>query len=99
MAGPDNLAQLFWFESGIFSFFKFSDDVIQQFTVDPKASIAVSKAAKAALQQQYVHGSCKSCGWKSKVHFGNPSNWVRHLKVILMLYFFKIILLISCFIL
>ena len=48
MAGPDNLAQLFWFESGIFSFFKFSDDVIQQFTVDPKASIAVSKAAKAA---------------------------------------------------
>ncbi len=51
-------------------------------TVDPKASIAVSKAAKAALQQQYVHGSCKSCGWKSKVHFGNPSNWVRHLWVI-----------------
>ena len=70
MAGPDNLAQPFWFESGIFSFFKFSDDVIQQFTVDPKASIAVSKAAKAALQQQYVHGSCKSCGWKSKVHLG-----------------------------
>ncbi len=64
MAAPNNLS-LPWFESGIFSFFKFSDEVIKRFTVDPNSSIAVSKAAKAALQQQYVHGSCKSCGWKS----------------------------------
>jgi hypothetical protein len=42
------------------------------------------------LAQRYVNGNCKTCGLKSRVHYGNPSNWVRHLKsVSLILYIFS----------
>ena len=52
-----------------------------KFAIDPKCSGIVGKELKMKLALENVSGVCKTCGWKSKVAFGNPSNWVRHLLV------------------
>lgn len=69
-----------WYEVGVFQFFKISLKVIKDFTIDSNDSQVVRQERKSYLAQQYVNGECKTCGWKSRVHYGNPSNWVRHLK-------------------
>ena len=55
--------------------------MVQKFAIDPKCSGIVGKELKMKLALENVSGVCKTCGWKSKVAFGNPSNWVRHLLV------------------
>ena len=55
--------------------------MVQKFAIDPKCSGIVRKELKMKLALENVSGVCKTCGWKSKVAFGNPSNWVRHLLV------------------
>lgn len=72
-----------WTNSGIFAYFKFESDVIKYFTIDPKLSRVEQQAQKTLLGTKLVAGKCKTCDWVSKVHFGNPSNWVRHLSKVL----------------
>ncbi len=70
-----------WYNRGIFKWFSFTLEMVQKFAIDPKCSGIVSKELKMKLALENVSGVCKTCGWKSKVAFGNPSNWVRHLLV------------------
>ena len=72
-----------WNNSGVFSFFNFTQAVIKCFTIDTSLTRLEQKEKEALLGTEFVAGKCKTCGWESKVHFGNPSNWVRHLKVTL----------------
>ena len=72
--------ELPWYEVGVFQFLQMSPEVIEEFTIDQNASSVVRQERKSLWAQQYVNENCKTCGWKSRVHYGNPSNWVRHLK-------------------
>ena len=69
-----------WYEVGVFQFFKMSPKVTKEFSIDPNDSHVIRQERRSKLAQQYVNGACKTCGWISRVHYGNPSNWVRHLK-------------------
>jgi hypothetical protein len=69
------------YNRGIFKWFSFTPEMVQKFSIDPKSSCIVRKELKMKLALENVSGVCKTCGWKSKVAFGNPSNWVRHLLV------------------
>lgn len=71
-----------WFEAGIFKWFEFVEEVKVHFTIDKKASLMVQKSQKTKLSTQKVLGKGKTCNWESSVHYGNPSNWVRHLKLV-----------------
>lgn len=68
--------------SGIFLWFSFTPDVIAKFSVDATASALVRQQERRKLAQELVSGCCKTCNWKSNVHLGNPSNWVRHLRLV-----------------
>ena len=62
------------------NFFKFTTETLLEFTVPKDFSIVQQKQRKEQLRLQTVAGKCRYCKFESKVHFGNPSNWVRHLK-------------------
>ena len=88
-----------WFEKGVFKYFNFIPAVVKEFTIDPKASLVVRKEVKMKLATMNVTGSCKTCGWKSKVLFGNPSNWVRHLLLVsCVLFIYYLFLMYSFFV-
>ena len=81
MARPTESEEIPWFKLGIFKWFNFTQETIKEFSIDSKASTIVRKEVRMKLAQKHVDGTCKTCGQKSRVAFGNPSNWVRHLLV------------------
>jgi hypothetical protein len=69
MARPIDGEEIPWFELGIFKWFNFAQETIKEFSIDPKASTIVRKEVRMKQAQQYVAGTCKTCGQKSR---GSP---------------------------
>ncbi len=69
-----------WNEVGVFKFFSCTPTVIEQFKISDTLSLLERKEKKRELGSKEGSGKCKNCKYDSKVHYGNPSNWVRHLK-------------------
>jgi len=87
-----------WNELGVFKFFTFTLEEIEKFTISATLSRLEKQKEKQRLHSENVAGKCKNCKLQSSVHYGNPSNWVRHLKVssssglIFMLYLLTVLL-------
>ena len=75
----NNSEQVPWNEAKVFRYFNFTDEEIKRFTLDPSAGYLVNKERKNNLKFQLVYGKCKTCPYNSRVEWGNPCNWVRHL--------------------
>ena len=76
-----------WSQNGVFKHYTIDEVYIKKFTIDPKLSVVMKRQERDKLRRELVEGKCKSCKYTSRVHWGNPSNWVRHLKVSCVAYF------------
>lgn len=68
MAEQGDAASDSWYQSGVFRFFSFEEEIIHKFTIDPKLSLVVRKQEKEILRKELVEGKCKSCNFVSRVH-------------------------------
>ena len=84
MASISSVAKPKWFECGVFKYFKFTPEVIEEFTIDEKMTLLAQREKRRELGTKLVSGSCKYCPthkpYNSQDRFSNPSNWVRHLE-------------------
>lgn len=76
----ESVTVLKWNEKGVFKYFKFTPAVLEEFTISDNLTHLERKEKKKELGQNNVSGKCKNCNYDSKVQFGNPSNWVRHIQ-------------------
>ena len=70
-----------WSQNGVFKHYTIDEVYIKKFTIDPKLSVVMKRQERVKLRRELVEGKCKSCKYTLRVHWGNLSNWVRHLKV------------------
>lgn len=76
----ESVTVLKWNEKGVFKYFKFTPAVLEEFTISDNLTRVERKEKKKELGKNNVSGKCKHCNYDSKVQFGNPSNWVRHIQ-------------------
>lgn len=71
-----------WSTNGVLltKYFSFTEETISKFSIPRDFNVVQRKERRELLRNELVPGKCRHCKFTSIVHYGNPSNWVRHLK-------------------
>ena len=70
-----------WTSRSIFNHYIFDQENLLKFSIPKDFNTVQRRARREELKVLQVEGKCKYCTHKSRVHFGNPSNWERHLRL------------------